>query len=171
MAARKRTPAQRARDLLKTAEMYLHGKTQQEIAQEIGVSRVQITFDLQEVRVWWRERAAMAIDERKAEELAKVDRLEAEYWKGWEDSRRPTKVSTAQATTAGANPGKTVTNKEITSAGDPRFLTGVADCIEKRCKILGLHAPTKLQGTFTHDHEYTDKEVTEIAAHLAGRKN
>lgn len=157
--------------MLKTADMYLHGKTQEEIAKEIGVSRVQITLDLKEIRVWWRERTSMDLDEHKAEELAKIDRLEAEYWKGWEDSRRPTKVSSAQATTAGKHPGKTVTNKEITSAGDPRFLTGVAQCIEQRCKILGLHAPTKLQGTFTHDHEYTDKEIQDIAAQLAGRKN
>lgn len=171
MAAPKRTKIQREKDLLRTAELYLKGWPQYEIARELKVSQPQIAYDIKDLISRWKEKAVMNIDERKAEELAKIDRLEAEYWKGWEDSRRPTKVSTAQATTAGANPGKTVTNKEITSAGDPRFLAGVADCIEKRCRILGLHAPTKLQGAFTHDHEYSDKEVAAIAAHLAGRKN
>lgn len=171
MAAPKRTKIQREKDLLRTAELYLKGWPQYAIAKELKVSQPQIAYDIKDLIGRWKEKAVMNIDERKAEELAKIDRLEAEYWQGWEDSRRPTKVSTAQATTAGANPGKTVTSKEITSAGDPRFLTGVAQCIEQRCKILGLHAPTKLQGSFTHDHEYTDKEVTAIAAHLAGRKN
>lgn len=171
MAAPKRTRIQREKDLLRTAELYLKGWPQYEIAKELKVSQPQIAYDIKDLIGRWKEKAAMNIDERKAEELAKVDRLEAEYWKGWEDSRKATKVTNAQTTTAGAKPGNTISKKEITSAGDPRFLAGIAQCIEQRCKILGLHAPTKLQGSFTHDHEYTDKEVESIAAELAGRKN
>ena len=111
MPAKKRTPFQREKDLEKTSELYLKGHSQYEIARVIGVSRTQITYDIADLQKRWLERSMMNIDERKAEELAKVDRLEAEYWKGWEDSRRPTKASTAQVTTAGKHPGKTVTNK------------------------------------------------------------
>jgi hypothetical protein len=171
MAAKKRTKIQYERDLEKTADLYCQGWTQLAIAKEIGVSQSQISLDLKEVQTRWRERSILNIDDWKAEELAKVDRIEAELWIAWHDSRRPTQVKNAQKTTAGRYPGKTVSQKETSSAGDPRFMFGILECIEKRCRILGLHAPTKLQGTFTHDHEYTDKEIQDIAAHLAGRKN
>ena len=32
-------------------------------------------------------------------------------------------------------------------AGDPRFLAGVQWCIERRCKIIGIDAPTKSELT------------------------
>lgn len=171
MAARKRTKMQREKDLVLTAEMYLKGSTQMAIAKEIGVSQAQISLDLKELVGRWKDKAEMAINERKAEELAKVDQLEMEYWTAWAASCKPTKISTSQATTAGANPGKTVSKKEVTSAGDPRFLQGVAQCIEMRCRILGLHAPTKLQATITEEHDYSEKEIKSIAAELARRKN
>lgn len=174
MAARKRTPSQRARDMMKTADLYLKGVTQQEIAAVIGVSRKQIEYDLAEIRLWWREKTVFAIDEWKAEQLAKLDALEAQYWKSWEDSRKPTKVNTATKTTAGARPGTTVTSKEITSAGDVRFLDGIAAVIEQRCRILGLNAPAKFAGSITSDHEYTKDEIASIAALITStnkRKN
>lgn len=163
MATRKRTPAQRTRDLVRTAQLYLQGATQLEIAQEIGVSRVQITQDLKEIRAWWQQRTSMDLEAFKAEQLAKLDNLERELWAGWTASKNPIVSNTVSETTAGANPGKTRSRKEITSAGDPRFMFGILECIEKRCRILGLHAPTKFSGEFTVDHAFTDEELRAVA--------
>lgn len=174
MATRKRTPAQRTRDLVRTAQLYLQGATQLEIAQEIGVSRVQITQDLKEIRAWWQQRTSMDLEAFKAEQLAKLDNLERELWEGWTASKNPTVSNTVSETTAGAKPGKTRSRKEITSAGDPRFLDQIQDVIEQRCKILGLFAPTKLSGVFTSDHEFSEGEIESIAILIASaskRKN
>lgn len=148
--------------------MYLKGSTQAEIAKAIGVSRVQITQDLKEVRAWWKDRTAFDLDEFKAEQLAKLDNLERELWQAWDESKKPTISSTVSDTTAGANPGRTRSRKEITSAGDPRFLAQIQDCIDQRCKILGLYAPTKLQGSFEHDHHFTDEELRDISKRILG---
>jgi hypothetical protein len=160
--------------MLKTAELYLKGVTQQEIAAAIGVSRKQIEYDLVDIRTWWRERTVFDLDEWKAEQLAKLDALEAQCWKSWEDSRKPTKITTESKTTAGAHPGSTASERTITSAGDVRFLDGIAGVINQRCRILGLNAPTKLSGVFTSDHEFSEGEIESIAiliASMSKRKN
>ena len=41
---------------------------------------------------------------------------------------------------------KAVIEKE-TMLGNPAYLAGVMSCIERRCKILGLDAPTKIAPT------------------------
>ncbi|MHC4984512.1 MAG: hypothetical protein ACYTF6_15275, partial [Planctomycetota bacterium] len=50
-------------------------------------------------------------------------------------------------------------------AGDPRFLAGVQWCIERRCKILGLDAPTKAQASLLNINmgNLTDEQLRRIA--------
>jgi hypothetical protein len=96
----------------------------------------------------------MDFNEAKARELAKIDKLEREYYAGWRRSCED------EETTRQATKGKVVKRKdeegelvserpaEVTrtrkgQAGDPRFLAGVERCIERRCKILGIDAPTR----------------------------
>lgn len=166
MAARIRTKSQRARDLVKIAEMYLRGMSQAEIATAIGLSRSQVGYDLQDVRKQWAEQTTMKLDEHKAEELARLDHLEAQHWQAWEDSRKESKTTTA----ANGTRGRTASVRTETRYGDPRFLQGISECIAERCKILGLYAPSKLVGSFTHDHEYTDEQVEQIAEQVVSKR-
>jgi hypothetical protein len=169
MAARKRTKSQRERDLVITAEMYIAGKTQAAIAKKVGVSRPQITKDLAEIQRYWRKTTTLLIDDHKAIQLAKLDRLEAECWDAWEASQQPSTVKEARDTKAGQYPGRSAMTREVSSAGDPRFLEAIGRCIERRCKILGLDSPTKAH-LLVDDMStvFDDKEVRKIAAQILG---
>jgi hypothetical protein len=98
------------------------------------------------------------IDERKRIELAKIDNLEMEYWNAWKRSCEKATTETTRLqghpaiTVDGGQPAAPKTDKleKISrvedQAGEPKFLAGVAWCINKRCEILGLdyQKPPKL---------------------------
>lgn len=126
----------------KVSAAYLQGKTQPEIAVELAVTQATISRDLKAVREEWMQSALVDMNAAKAQELAKIDLLEIEYWQGW----RRSIGERLDETTKGINvDGRLVpaekTVKKITMLGDTRFLDGVQWCIDKRCKILGLDAP------------------------------
>ena len=73
-------------------------------------------------------------NQRKAEELAKIDNVEREAWVAW-----------------------TTSKGNQTPAGDPRFLQNVQWCIQKRCKILGLDAAEKLMLTSSDLHDVGER--------------
>lgn len=152
MAANKRTKEQREADLPRIARLYLQGVTHEAIAQEVGVSRVQITQDLKTVRATWLQSAVRDFDSAKAEELARIDLLEAEYWAAWKASKSPRQITTTKRKTASLKDGKAPPIAQDEAGvrkeqrdGDPRFLDGVRSCIDRRCKLLGLDAPMRAQ--------------------------
>lgn len=148
MASRKRNKAQIEHDRRDIANMYLMGWTQARIAAEIRSTRdyeltqQMISYDLQRVQEQWREEAVRAFDERVAEELARVDRLEREYWEAWlrscEDQEQIRKEG------APSDAPRKIVHSQKTQVGNPAFLRGVQWCIEQRCEILGLYQPEKL---------------------------
>ena len=108
------------------AELYLKGKYQTEIAKESGVTQQQISSDLKQIRKAWLEAGIRDFDAIKSEQLAKLDVLENTYWKAWEES--DSRVSR---------------HGELLGA-DPRYLAGIESVIDKRCRIFGFYAPTKI---------------------------
>jgi hypothetical protein len=75
----------------KVAKLYLLGKTQYEIAREVGCSQGTVGNDLSALREEWLASALLDFGEAKARELARIDNLESEAWAAWyrsaEDSR------------------------------------------------------------------------------------
>ena len=134
---------QREQRLADVAKLYLMGQTQAAIGKQLGVTQGQISYDLKIVRQRWLESSLNDFDAAKAQELAKIDRVEAEFWGAWERSQRVKQVtSTKRKEGKDASTEAGVTKQE--QAGDPRMLDGVLKCINKRCEILGLNAPSKL---------------------------
>lgn len=86
MAAPKRTRAQRECDLVEVARQHLAGRTQQQIAETLGVSRQQVGYDLQALLKRWRGQALKDVDEHVSLQLAKLNAVEAEWWRQWEQS-------------------------------------------------------------------------------------
>ncbi len=138
MAAKKRTKKQRERDLATVASYYCQGLYQYQIAEKMGLSQSQICYDLKVLHKRWMESSVSDFNQRKAEELAKIDNVEKEAWVAW-----------------------TTSKASQTPAGDPRFLQNVQWCIQKRCKILGLDAIEKLMLS-SHDLEVTGQAIGEI---------
>jgi len=113
MAAPKRQPFEIERDRAAITAMYLRGQTQQVIGEQLGLSRQQIGYDLGKIQEGWRTQTALALDEHKAKELAKLDLLERIHWESWVESKQ-----------------------------DKGFLDGILRVIQQRCKILGLEVPS-----------------------------
>lgn len=147
MAAPKRTDAQREHDLELISALYLRGKRQVDIAAELGVTQQQISYDLKTIQKRWQQKTVVNINEVKQRELARIDELERTYWEAWERSLdERTKTRTERNTVGGKenqiSRDKASIEKE-TLLGVPAYLAGVERCIELRCKILGVYAPTK----------------------------
>ena len=146
MSGMRRSKSQIARDRRKIANLYLQGRIQADIGEELDINQSTVSRDLQALQEEWKNSSLIDIDEAKAKELAKVDRLEREYWDAWERSCLDEETTRLEGTlAAGEEKGKT-TKQVVTrkgQAGDPRFLTGIQWCIERRCKILGIDAPAK----------------------------
>ena len=153
---KRRSAAQLARDRRKTADLYLQGWLQADIAGFLGISQSTVSNDLKALQGQWLQSALLDFDEAKARELAKVDRLEREYWAAWERSCEAEEMVT-QRTKGDVErwqddeSGKFVASRpaDVTKArkeriGDPRFLQGIQWCIDRRCKILGVDAAQKV---------------------------
>jgi len=141
--ANKRSPAKREEDYSTIASLYAKGQSQAAIAEKLGLSRQQISFDLKKIQQRWRDASLRDFDERKAEELAKIDHLEREYWSAWADSKGTHKVTSVKSK-RGPRTIREISVHSEDQVGDPRFLQGVERCIEQRCKIFGVYAPLKI---------------------------
>lgn len=182
MAAPKRTVIQTGRDRREIADLYLQGWTQQRIADRLNesgdkddapirgytLSQRMISYDLKKLQEAWRASALIDIDEAKARALAKVDRLEREYWTAWERSRKDSVIITQ----AGKKPAEgemsapdRVTRITKPQEGNPRFLAGVQWCIERRCKIIGVDEPTRVDALLGSIDlsQLTDAQINRLA--------
>lgn len=143
MSAKKRIKTQIIKDRLKIAELYIQGRYQSEIADSLGLSQQQISYDLRAIQRQWQKLTQIKIDEHKTKELAKIDHLERIYWQEWEESRKE-KVSKTLTAKDATQAKKTLKTEE--RCGDPRYLDGIQWCIEHRCKLLGIYQQTDLSG-------------------------
>jgi len=160
-----RSKAQIARDRRRISDLYLQGWLQADIADTIGVSAPTVSRDLKALQADWLESALIDFNEAKARELAKVDRLEREYWQAWRRSCEDAETIRQEGSRRGEDGSKKlppvdkVVKTSKGQAGDPRFLQGVQWCIDKRCKILGIDAPQKLEHTGKDGGPIQTKEV------------
>jgi hypothetical protein len=127
--------------------MYLRGRLQAEIAEELGIAQSTVSRDLKALHEEWRQSALIDINEAKARELARIDELERTYWAAWERSREDAESEAKKAIDSADGKRYEVQTQRKGQAGDPRFLQGVQWCIERRCKILGIDAPTRAELT------------------------
>lgn len=97
----------------------------------------------------WQASKKEMVDNHKAIELEKINRLEATYWDAWARSCE-TQVKKTKIKKKGGDGERLALSQtrddEKQTIGDPRFLTGIQWCTEMRCKILGIEVPqTALQ--------------------------
>ena len=165
MAAPTRTPDQILVHREQIAARYLRGEYQADIARALGISQQQVSYDLKAIRAAWLASAVRDFDALKAQELAKIDAVEREYWLAWERSKKDKEISVQEGgevdpQTRKPRIKKVVMRKEG-QAGNPAFLAGVLTCIERRCAILGLDAPKRFVIRWD---DLTDEQIDRLAA-------
>ena len=134
-------------------------RTQREIVEQlqkqysIDVDRSTISRDLKILERRWIKSAEVDIDVAKGEIVDEINGLKREYWLGFIRSCEE-KVTTAteKVVAAGVGTGSTggrdkASVRRENLIGDKRFLDGVQWCIEQRCKILGVEAPSRSEVT------------------------
>jgi len=125
------------------ARLYLEQNSQMDIAAQVGVTQQTISNDLKAIRDDWMARAAYDLSQAKARELARIDQLEAHYWREWYRSQAEGKSSTQERINGSDSTREKLSLHKTDRLGDPRYLAGIQWCIERRCAILGLNAASK----------------------------
>jgi hypothetical protein len=135
-----RTPEQKLRDRVVIADRYERGWPQWRIAEEVGRDPTTVSEDLRALRAEYRKAAADKIGELIGRELAKLDRLEREAWRGWRRSLRDAEKKYARVTDGPKGPVKESAKTTEGQAGDAKFLLVIQKCVAERAKIVGLYA-------------------------------
>jgi len=160
MAATKRTPFQINKDRALIAHLYSRGKRQDEIArilsedQERGytLTRQSVTRDIKIIQEGWLRASVASIGEVRARTLITLDEMEREAWEAFERSKAvKTKRKAQTRTTAATTPGapadpvsQTAERLDEDQNGDPRWFELMLKVVDRRCKMLGLDAPVKV---------------------------
>jgi hypothetical protein len=183
-AGRKRTNSFRnraevERDRSEISELYLKGVSLKRITEVITSKhypgymdsnlkskRLRLSFvqnDIQAIIKEWKATAVNNIDMLRAVEIEKINHLEQVYWEAWERSVGEKEQSTTERV-------EDVTTRLLArvvktdSDGNAAFLAGIQWCIDKRCKLLGLDAPTKneIKNDVRIHIVYDDKNPSDI---------
>ena len=133
----------------RVAGLYLRGLRQWEIGRRLGVTQQCVAKDIRALEKAWLASAVVDLDAARAKELARIDRLERVAWHAWRRScRRKERASTRleKKLDDDAQKGKTVTSKHTELRdGNPEYLRRVEWCISKRCELLRLNPPQRLE--------------------------
>jgi hypothetical protein len=133
----------------RVASLYLRGLSQWEIGRQLGFSQQCIARDIAALEKEWLAAAVVDLDAAKAKELARIDRLERVAWRAWQRScQRKERATTRMEKKLNddAQQGKTVTSKHTELRdGNPEYLKRVEWCINKRCELLKLNPPQRLE--------------------------
>jgi hypothetical protein len=124
------------------AELYVQGRYQAEIGQLLGVTQQQVSLDLKAIQQEWLKASVRNFDTIRAEQLAKIDRIEREAWQAWERSLKQREVTIQEVTESATRINKVTLRKEGQD-GDPRYLQVIQKCIDQRCDLLGLSTSTE----------------------------
>ena len=167
----RRHPVQREKDLEEIAHRYLMlHEPQAVIAAALNVCQKTISKDIKVLIGRWQKSALMDIDAAKSEELARINRLELEYWNAWEASKLD-KESTVAEKVIGMDTRTKAVKRAEGQVGNPSFLAGIERCIERRCKLLGLDAPSKQEHTIKDESDIDaaiERELAKLAKGTEG---
>jgi hypothetical protein len=154
----KRTKEQRDADMLFEADLFVKGYTYRQIADSVNanirergltytISFQQVHKDVKELLISWKKERFDLIDDYVTSELKKLDRMEQELWAAWEaskDGKRRTKIEGGSIEGGNISGGKLKERNLETTHGNPRYMDLLLDVQQRRAKLLGYDAPTKI---------------------------
>lgn len=142
--APRRGRARRQHDIYEVSRLYLEGVPQPTIAQRLGITTSQVRVDLDSIRRAWRRAQRDNFDEARRREIAKVDHLESVYWDAWVRSQRDQEETVTERRDGTTAVAIARVRRRTGITGDLAALAGVQWCIERRVRLLGLDAPTRI---------------------------
>lgn len=140
----KRTALERDSHRTQIAHLLVEGVSQQAIAEKLSLSEATVSRDIAFVRAEWLQSRQININEAVGQELMRLAKIEREAWEAWEHSKKAIEMN--ETSGSGRHDVK-VKKRTQGRIADPRYLAIIQDCINQRCKLLGLNAPER------HQHE------------------
>lgn len=162
----KRTPVQRERDMGYCSQLFLRGYNYRDIATALNkqlaewgetytISFSMVFYDIRELLVEWKRERLDNIDDYVTKELQKLDKMEQETWEAWEKSKGDKHKDVVRKPDGRGRPRKDgephrdewgyIQNTVETCTGNPRFLDLLLNIQQRRAKLLGFDAPTKIE--------------------------
>lgn len=152
------------RDKQFITELYLKGHSCRSIAlqlcKHVGNEKYltyrTVSNDINKLLSEWEKDRIDDIHKQKVIELEKINKLERTYWMAWEKSiedyeKKAKKVKGPLGKDRNGNPlnptEQEMQTTNMINFGNPSYLAGIERCIERRCKILGIDAPQKVDIT------------------------
>lgn len=159
-------------DRARVAELLCQGWETADVVRDIlsrrtdmALARTSIYHDIREVRKDWLLAKDANYDDHVSQKLAELRMLKRTYWDEWFASKAPRETTVQAQTTGEATTATTNGHGPHTSSlrraevrreqrtGNPAYLDGVYKCIAEECKLLGLHAPERVELMFKQNAE------------------
>lgn len=131
----KRTKEQVLHDTAEISRLYRLGVLQTEIARQLELTNAMVSRTIDKLNQEWLKAAGVDFYAARARELADINYIEMEASEAWEASKKDERWTTKSGG-EGLVARATITSKSQT--GDPQYLKIMLDCVDKRCKLLGL---------------------------------
>jgi len=160
---------------VEVAELLLQGRTYQEIAVAVKAKSTKTVHDdVVAVITEWQAEQKHNVSEWVALELSKVGRIESQAWAAWERSQHDAETVSTETASITIKSGRgrgsievpALQHKETRTlkgqVGEPRFLEAALKCVARRCQLLGLDAPTKIQVDWREEAERAGVNASEI---------
>ena len=146
-----RTDIQRREDMLNISKLMLQKRfSREEIAEKLGLTVVQVDYDIREIRDMWQQQLGHDIKEIYSQQLATLDLLEGEAWAAWELSKQDGKK------------------------GSINYWKAIMQCWEQRNKIMGfagdrldIHMNMAATTTVNVNVDYTGYSDDDLEAEIA----
>lgn len=146
---RKRSPSQIARHRRKIGELYLKGRHQEEIAQELGIAQSTVSRDLKYLLNDWEQEARQSVEQRKAEIEQKYLFVWREAIDAWDNSKQDATTTIQEMIEAGDSSNGSGRLKASTKtegqSGNPALLAQAQAALKALREILGVDAAAKVE--------------------------
>jgi hypothetical protein len=127
------------------ANLYLEGKSLRQIGEVFGVSHVTIKRDVDAMYEEWRNDRKDTFDEAVIRMLRAIDKLESESWDAWVRSCKDAEKVIEETGSSDKGPYSKSRTEVAPQAGDPRFLQVILQAMQRRCAIIGIDSPKKIE--------------------------
>lgn len=155
MAANKRNETEILIDRAAITDMLLRNMSLRAIADELNkrnegrytITFNQVYYDVKKLQQEWYRESQDLIEQGIVREIKKLDKIEAECWEAWEQSKKGQRSTVIQGGFVGEDgkeiAGNVVNRKLDSSTGDVRYLVMIERCIVRRSELLGVMFPPK----------------------------
>ena len=124
--------------MVEVIKMYLRGHARTYIADTLKTTRDQVSKYIKEAESLWMSEIVRDMDALKAKELEQINLVQAAAWDQFERSTSPY-LEDVKEETDGDKQSTRQRRTRRRGYAKPAFLQIILNCVEKRCKLLGLN--------------------------------